>query len=92
MSPLISPAEFKILGLSLSVVSILIPLLGIGIFSYIIKQRLAPMRAAALDERMDHPVERWKNVASLWLAQSRQLRYKTAGTIHIVIFFVNFFG
>ncbi len=87
MSPLTSPAEFKILGLSLSVVSVLIPLVGIGIFSYIIKQRLAPMRAAAHDERMDHPAERWKNVVSLWLAQSRQLRYKTAGTIHLVIFF-----
>lgn len=87
MSPLISPAEYKILGLSLSVVSLLILLLGIGIFSYIIKQRLAPMRAAAHDERTDQPAERWKNVVSLWLAQSRQLRYKTAGAIHIVIFF-----
>ncbi|MFT5728964.1 MAG: Fe-S oxidoreductase [Desulforhopalus sp.] len=87
MSPLISPAEFKMLGIPLVFFSILIPLVGIGVFSYIIKQRLAPMLVAANDERFDHPAERWKNVLSLWLYQSRQLRYKTAGLIHLFIFF-----
>ena len=87
MSPLISPAEFKMLGIPLVLFSILIPLVGIGVFSYIIKQRLAPMLVAADDERFDHPAERWKNVLSLWLYQSRQLRYKTAGLIHLFIFF-----
>lgn len=87
MSPLISPAEFTLVGIPLVVVSILIPLAGIAVFAYIIKHRLAPMLVAASDERFDHPAERWKNVLSLWLAQSRQLRYKTAGLIHLVIFF-----
>ena len=87
MSPLISPAEFKMLGIPLVFFSVLIPLVGIGVFSYIIKQRLAPMLVAADDQRFDHPAERWKNVLSLWLYQSRQLRYKTAGTIHLIIFF-----
>lgn len=87
MSPLISPAEYTLLGLPLSVISILIPVVGIVIFTFIMKRRFVPLRAAAPDERMDHPAERWKNVVSLWLAQSRQLRYKTAGIIHLVIFF-----
>lgn len=87
MSPLTSPAEFKVLGISLSVVAILIPIVGIAIFSYIIKQRFAPLRVAASDERYNEVNARWKNFVSLWLAQSRQLRYKTAGTIHLVIFF-----
>ena len=86
MSPIISPAEFTFLGIPLVVLSILIPLAGIGVFAYIMKQRLVPMRAAASDERMDEPAERWKNFFSLWLAQSRQLRYKTAGIIHLFIF------
>ncbi len=87
MSPIISPAEYTLLGIPLVVVSILVPLAGIGIFAYIIKQRLAPMRVAAQDERMDEPAQRWKNFFSLWLYQSRQLRYKTAGIIHLFIFF-----
>ena len=87
MSPLISPAEFKMLGIPLVFFSILIPLVGIGVFSYIIKQRLAPMLVAARDVRTDEPKERLQNVLSLWLYQSRQLRYKTAGIIHLIIFF-----
>lgn len=87
MSPLVSPAEFRMLGIPMVILSILIPLVGISVFSYIIKQRLAPMLVAADDERFDHPAERLQNVLSLWLYQSRQLRYKTAGIIHLVIFF-----
>ncbi|SDO53299.1 (Fe-S)-binding protein [Desulforhopalus singaporensis] len=87
MSPLISPAEFSVLGLPLRVVSILIPLGGIALFAYMVKRRLVPLRAAMVDERKDHPGQRWENFLSLWLAQSRQLRYKTAGAVHLVIFF-----
>ena len=87
MSSIISPAEFTFLGIPMVVVSILIPLVGIGVFAYIVRQRLVPMRAAAGDERTDEPAQRWKNFFSLWLAQSRQLRYKSAGIIHLVIFF-----
>lgn len=87
MSPLTSPAEFKMLGIPLVLFSILIPLVGIGVFSYIIKQRLAPMLVAERDVRTDEPKERLQNVLSLWLYQSRQLRYRTAGIIHLIIFF-----
>ncbi len=87
MSPIISPAVYTFFGIPLIVFSVLIPVAGMGVFAYIIKQRIVPMRAAARDERSDEPARRWRNFFSLWLAQSRQLRYKTAGVIHLVIFF-----
>lgn len=86
MSPLISPADYSLAGIPLSVFSMLIPLVGIGVFAYIIKQRSTILGLAAADPRFENHSDRLKNLLSLWLAQSRQLRYTTAGVIHIVIF------
>lgn len=86
MSPLISPADYSVAGIPLSIFSVLIPLVGIGVFAYIINQRATILSVAAADPRFENHGDRLKNLLSLWFAQSRQLRYTTAGAIHIVIF------
>jgi Fe-S oxidoreductase len=87
MSPLISPAEYTILGFPLKLLAILIPVVGISFFSYVVNQRLALLKKAASDPRVGEGKARMHNVLSLWLMQARQLRYTSAGIIHIVIFF-----
>lgn len=87
MSPVISPADYTFIGIPLILFSILIPLAGVGAFAYVVKKRSAILLGAADDPRFNDSKSRWQNVLSLWLAQSRQLRYKKAGIIHLIIFF-----
>lgn len=84
---IISPASASFFGLPTIIFSILIPLIGIAVFTYIMAMRVVPLTNAAPDNRFDRPSERFFNVLKIWLAQYRQPRYMLAGVVHIVIFF-----
>ena len=79
-------AKVTILGIPLSLLAILVPLVGILAFCYIMARRLIPLAKAQPDPRFDRPKERLKNVLKFWLGQYKQPRYLVAGVIHIVIF------
>ncbi|MFZ5570547.1 MAG: (Fe-S)-binding protein [Thermodesulfobacteriota bacterium] len=83
---LISPSNYTLLGIPTWIFSLLIPVVGVGLFTYIMAKRIAPLVKAAPDNRFDHIPERLINVAKIWLAQWRQPRYMTAGVLHILIF------
>jgi len=84
---IISPAQASFLGIPTVIFSILIPLTGIVVFTYLMAMRLVPLMNAAPDNRFDNPSERIFNVLKIWLAQYRQPRYMLAGVVHIIIFF-----
>jgi Fe-S oxidoreductase len=84
---LISPANAAVLGLPAKVLFILIPLVGIGVFAYIMKHRIAPLLKAAPDRRFNRYPERIRAVLTVWLAQWRHPRYLLAGVLHIIVFF-----
>lgn len=65
---------------------ILIHALGVVAFGYIVARRLIPLVRAQRDVRFDHPLARLGNVLKFWLGQWKHPRYKTAGTLHILIF------
>jgi len=83
---LISPASAVFLGIPAKLVYILIPLIGVGVFAYIIVRRLAPLLKAAPDERFNRIPERIKFLLKFWLAQWRHPRYMLAGVVHIFLF------
>lgn len=64
----------------------LIHILGVVCFAYIVVQRLGPLVRAEHDPRFDQPLARLGKVLKYWLAQWKHPRYKTAGTLHILIF------
>jgi Fe-S oxidoreductase len=85
---LISPASFKLFGFIPTVIfSVLLPLVGVGLFTYIMAKRVAPLVKANPDFRFDRPKERILNVLKIWLGQWRHPRYMMAGVLHIIIFF-----
>ena len=83
---LIAPAKYIFLFIPTVVFSILIPLAGVVVFTYIMAIRMAPLVKAAPDFRFDRIPQRISNVLRIWLAQYRQPRYMLAGVVHIVIF------
>jgi len=83
---LISPASAALFGIPAKVFFILIPLVGIGIFAFIMVKRLKPLLRAAPDDRFSRIPERIAAVLKIWLAQWRQPRYRLAGVLHILIF------
>jgi len=84
---LISPAVFKFFGfIPAWIFSILIPVVGIAIFTYIIAKRAEPLYRANADPRLNRLPDRLKTVFNLWLSQRRQPRYMLAGVLHILIF------
>ena len=85
-SALISPASSTIFGIPAPIIYILIPLIGLGIFTYIIWRRVAPLLKAAPDDRFNRIPERIKSVFKIWLAQWRHPRYLLAGVVHIFLF------
>lgn len=88
MTALIGPASFKFFGFFPAwIFSFLIPVAGISFFAYIMARRIAPLVRAAPDSRFGRIPERIKNLFLLWLGQYRQPRYRTAGILHIIIFF-----
>jgi len=87
MTPvLISPAKAWVYFIPTWIFSLLIPVIGVAVFTYIITLRLAPLFRAAPDQRTDQPFNRIGNVLKIWLAQYRQPRYMLAGMLHIMIF------
>ena len=62
------------------------PLVGAGLFAYIIARRLVPLLGAAPDFRLDRPAARFRRITKFWLAQWKQPRYALAGVLHVVIF------
>ncbi|QTA81378.1 ETF:quinone oxidoreductase [Desulfonema limicola] len=83
---LISPAKAAVLGIPTVIFSVLIPVIGIALFTYIMAKRVAPLIFANPDYRFDRIGERLVNVAKLWLGQWKQPRYRTAGIVHIMLF------
>lgn len=83
---MISPASASFVGIPAKILYILIPLVGIGIFAYIIARRIAPLLKAAPDDRFNRIPERIMLVLKIWLAQWRHPRYMLAGVVHIFIF------
>jgi len=83
---LISPAEASFFGIPTVIFSVLIPIFGIGIFTYIILRRITPLLHAAVDPRLDRIMGRVKNTFRIAIFQYRQPRYLFAGTLHILIF------
>ena len=60
--------------------------LGVACFAYIVARRLVPLLRAERDLRFDRPLARLGKVLKFWLGQWKHPRYKTAGTLHILIF------
>jgi len=83
---LIAPAKYIFLFIPTVVFSILIPLLGVALFTYIMAIRMAPLVKAAPDNRFDRIPKRIYHVLKIWLGQYRQPRYMVAGVVHIMIF------
>lgn len=84
---LVSPATAVWAGIPARLIFILIPLVGIGVFTWIMSRRIAPLLRAAPDNRFQRVSERIQAVLKIWLAQWRQPRYMLAGVLHIVVFF-----
>jgi Fe-S oxidoreductase len=63
-----------------------IHVLGVACFAYIVARRLVPLLRAERDPRWDRPLARLSKVCKFWLGQWKHPRYKTAGTLHILIF------
>ena len=81
-----SPAEATYWLISGRVLFLFIHLLGVACFSYIVAKRLIPLLRAQRDFRFNRPFVRLARVLQFWLGQWRHPRYRTAGTIHILVF------
>ncbi len=87
MTSIIGPAGYKFFGIfPAAVLSFILPIIGIGLFTYIMARRIAPLVRANPDYRLDHIGQRLRNLVVVWLGQIRQPRYMLAGVLHIVIF------
>jgi hypothetical protein len=65
---------------------LVIHFLGVVSFAYIVAKRLVPLLRAERDFRFDQPLARLGKVLKFWFGQWKHPRYKTAGTIHILLF------
>jgi len=83
---LIPPAQAFLFGLPLVLFSVLIPVIGGALFTYIIAKRSAPLIFAKPDFRINEIPKRVLAVAKLWLGQWKHPRYMSAGVIHILLF------
>ncbi len=81
-----SPGHAIFLGISISLLSGLIQVLGLACFAYIVIKRLAPLARGERDFRFDRPLVRIQRVAKFWFGQWKHPRYKVAGTLHLFIF------
>jgi len=83
---LISPAKAFVLGFPTLIFSLIIPLVGVAIFTYIIALRLKPMVKASPDPRLDRLFIRFLKMLKYAVGQYRHPRYPDAGIIHITLF------
>ncbi len=87
MSSIIGPASYDFFGIfPATILSFILPVVGVGLFTYIMARRLAPLVRAAPDYRLDRIDQRIIRLVTLWLGQMKQPRYMLAGILHIVIF------
>lgn len=87
MTSIIGPASFKLFGFfPAAILSLIIPVAGIAVFTYIMARRTAPLVRANPDNRLDRIDQRIINLIIVWLGQVRQPRYMLAGVLHIIIF------
>ncbi|MFH2058804.1 MAG: (Fe-S)-binding protein [Pseudomonadota bacterium] len=87
MTSIIGPASYKLFGVfPTAILSFILPIVGIGLFTYIIARRIAPLVRANPDHRFDRIDKRIKNLLVVWLGQIRHPRYLLAGVLHIIIF------
>jgi len=84
---IVAPANYLLFGFFPTVIfSVLLPVIGVGLFTYIMARRIAPLVRANPDYRFNNIPERIKNLIVVWLGQIRQPRYMRAGILHIIIF------
>ncbi|MGD2030421.1 MAG: electron transfer flavoprotein, partial [Desulfobacterales bacterium] len=83
---LISPAKATIFGIPTVIFSLIIPLVGVGIFTYIIALRLKPLVKSCPDPRLNRPAYRFFKMIKYAVGQYRHPRYMDAGIIHIILF------
>ena len=69
---LISPAKFFIGFFPTAIFSLLIPVAGVALFTYIMAKRMAPLVKAAPDNRLDNIPVRVVNLIKVWLLQWKQ--------------------
>lgn len=87
MESILGPASFKLFGFFPTIIlSFLLPVVGVGLFSYIMARRIAPLVRSAPDYRFDNIGQRIRQLIVIWLGQIKQPRYMLAGVLHIVIF------
>jgi len=85
-SVLISPAKGFVFGIPSVIFSLIIPVVGVAIFTYIIALRLKPMVKASPDPRCDRLFIRFLKMLKYAVGQYRHPRYPDAGIIHIALF------
>jgi hypothetical protein len=83
---LISPAKATVLGIPCVIFALIIPLLSVGIFTYIVALRLKPLVKACPDPRLNRPAVRFFKMIKYAVGQYRHPRYMDAGIIHMIIF------
>ncbi len=81
-----SPAQLTYWSIPGPVLFTVIALLGLACFAYIVAKRLTPLLRGQRDIRFDRPLLRWERVLKYWLGQWKHPRFRTAGTMHILIF------
>ncbi|MGD9233302.1 MAG: (Fe-S)-binding protein [Desulfobacterales bacterium] len=85
-SVLISPAKDFVFGIPTVTFSLMIPVVGVAVFTYIIALRLKPMVKASPDPRRDRLFIRFLKMLKYAVGQYRHPRYPDAGIIHIALF------
>ncbi len=83
---LISPAKAVLLGIPAPILFLLIPVLGIAVFTFIIVKRVAPLTRAQIDPRLNQWPLRIYKLFKYAILQWRHPRYKLAGALHILLF------
>jgi Fe-S oxidoreductase len=63
-----------------------IAFIGLACFAFIVAKRLTPLIRGERDIRFDRPLLRLERVFKYWFGQWKHPRFRTAGTIHILIF------
>ena len=87
MDPVLtSPAHSTFLFIPAALIYLLIPLVGIGTFTFIIARRSAPLIRSKPDFRLSRFFERIVYTIKYWLMQYKQPRYRLAGVLHILLF------
>lgn len=66
--------------------SLALTVLGLSLFVYLLRRRLAPLSLAQADPRLERWGQRLAGLLKYWLAQYKQPRYPLAGLLHILLF------